>query len=86
MSKLFTNATLVLPDRLLEGGWLLEDGGIRDFKCGYSKYRSILEHEAMQKQPEPAAPKVKKEKPEKKRRALFAKKGKIRREAAEQPT
>lgn len=30
--------------------------------------------------------KVKKEKPEKKRRALFAKKGKIRREAAEQPT
>lgn len=27
MSKLFTNATLVLPDRLLPNGWLLEDGG-----------------------------------------------------------
>ena len=27
MSKLFTNAILVLPDRLLPGGWLLEDGG-----------------------------------------------------------
>jgi N-acetylglucosamine-6-phosphate deacetylase len=27
MSKLFTNATLVLPDRLLPNRWLLEDGG-----------------------------------------------------------
>jgi N-acetylglucosamine-6-phosphate deacetylase len=27
MAQLFTNATLVLPDRLLEKGWLLEDGG-----------------------------------------------------------
>lgn len=27
MSKLFTNATLVLPDRLLENGWLLEENG-----------------------------------------------------------
>ena len=27
MSKLFTNATLVLPDRLMENGWLLEDCG-----------------------------------------------------------
>ena len=25
--KRFVNATLVLPDRLLEKGWLLEDGG-----------------------------------------------------------
>jgi N-acetylglucosamine-6-phosphate deacetylase len=27
MAKLFTNATLVLADRLLPGGWLLEEGG-----------------------------------------------------------
>ena len=27
MAQLFTNATLVLPDRLLEQGWLLEEGG-----------------------------------------------------------
>jgi len=27
MSRLFVNATLVLPDRLLPNGWLLEDGG-----------------------------------------------------------
>ena len=27
MSKLFINATLVLPDRLLPNGWLLEENG-----------------------------------------------------------
>lgn len=33
--KLFTNATLVLPDRLLPKGWLLEDGGkILRYGCG----------------------------------------------------
>ena len=50
-------------EKFAERIWLLEDGGIRDFKCGYSKFRSILEHEAMQRVPEPVAPKVKKEKP-----------------------
>lgn len=35
MRKLFTNATLVLPDRLLEKGWLLEEGGkIRQYGQG----------------------------------------------------
>ncbi len=35
MSKLFTHATLVLPDRLMEQGWLLEEGGkIRRFGTG----------------------------------------------------
>ncbi len=29
--------------------WLLEKGTIRDFLCGYAKYRSILAHEAMDK-------------------------------------
>lgn len=29
--------------------WLLENGTIRDFLCGYAKYRSILAHEAMDK-------------------------------------
>ncbi len=33
MSKLFTNATLVLADRLLPEGWLLEDGG-KILRCG----------------------------------------------------
>ena len=47
----------------LSSGWLLEDGTIRDFPCGYQKYRSILEHEAAAKPAVPTAPKPKKEKP-----------------------
>ena len=43
--------------------WLLEDGKIRDFRCGYSKYRSILEHEAMQRVPVAVETKPKKERP-----------------------
>lgn len=41
----------------------LEDGKIRDFPCGYQKYRSILEHEKAQKPEINVTPKVKKEKP-----------------------
>ena len=40
---------------------VLEDGKIRDFPCGYQKYRSILEHEAAAKPAVSAAPKPKKE-------------------------
>ena len=36
---------------------------MRDFKCGYSKYRSIIEHESLQRQPEVSIVKPKKEKP-----------------------
>ncbi len=43
--------------------WELEDQKIRDFPCGYQKYRAIKEHEAAQRQP--AAPAPKKEKKEK---------------------
>jgi ABC-type sulfate/molybdate transport systems ATPase subunit len=50
-------------EKFAERIWLLEDGQIRDFPCGYAKYRSILEHEAAAKIPIPEAPKVKKEKP-----------------------
>ena len=32
--------------------WELENGTIRDYPCGYAKYRSIQEHEAMQRTPE----------------------------------
>ena len=60
---LFVSHDRYFIEKFAERIWLLEDGGIRDFKCGYSKFRSILEHEAMQKVPETAAPKVKKEKP-----------------------
>ncbi len=43
--------------------WVLQDGRIRDFACGYDKYRAIQAHEAAQAAPVPAAPKPKKEKP-----------------------
>ena len=48
-------------EKFAERIWLLEDGTIRDFRCGYSKYRSILEHERSGKQVSPSVPKPKKE-------------------------
>ena len=60
---LFVSHDRYFIEKFAERIWVLEDGAIRDFKCGYSKYRSIIEHEAMQKQPVVTAPKVKKEKP-----------------------
>ena len=43
---LFVSHDRYFIEKFAERIWLLEDGTIRDFKCGYSKYRSILEHEA----------------------------------------
>ena len=60
---LFVSHDRYFIQKFAERIWLLEDGTIRDFKCGYDKYRSILDHEAAQKVPVAAAPKVKKEKP-----------------------
>ncbi len=60
---LFVSHDRYFIEKFAERVWLLEDGGIRDFKCGYSKYRSILEHEAMQSQPVAVEAKPKKEKP-----------------------
>ena len=60
---LFVSHDRYFIEKFAERIWLLEDGQIRDFKCGYQKYRSILDHEAAMKQPVVAEPKVKKEKP-----------------------
>ena len=60
---LFVSHDRYFIEKFAERIWALEDGTIRDFKCGYSKYRSILEHEAMAKPVVTAEPKVKKEKP-----------------------
>ena len=60
---LFVSHDRYFIEKFAERIWLLEDGKIRDFKCGYSKYRSILDHEAAAKVPVTAAPKPKKEKP-----------------------
>ena len=60
---LFVSHDRYFIEKFAERIWLLEDGQIRDFKCGYSKYRSILDHEAAAKPVVQAAPKPKKEKP-----------------------
>ena len=60
---LFVSHDRYFIEKFAERIWLLEDGGIRDFKCGYAKYRSILEHEAIQRQPVVSEAKPKKEKP-----------------------
>ena len=60
---LFVSHDRYFIEKFAERIWLLEDGTIRDFKCGYTKYRSIIEHEAAAKMPVVAAPKPKKEKP-----------------------
>ena len=61
---LFVSHDRYFIEKFAERIWLLEDGHIRDFPCGYAKYRSILEHEAAAKpQQAAAAPKPKKEKP-----------------------
>ena len=60
---LFVSHDRYFIEKFAERIWLLEDGQIRDFKCSYAKYRSILDHEAAAKPVVTAAPKPKKEKP-----------------------
>ena len=60
---LFVSHDRYFIEKFAERIWLLEDGQIRDFRCGYAKYRSILEQEAAAKPVITAAPKPKKEKP-----------------------
>ncbi len=60
---LFVSHDRYFIEKFAERIWHLEEGTIRDFPCGYQKYRSILAHEAAARVPAPAAPKPKKEKP-----------------------
>lgn len=60
---LFVSHDRYFIEKFAERIWLLECGVIRDFRCGYQKYRSILEHEAVAKQTVKQPPKEKKEKP-----------------------
>ncbi len=60
---LFVSHDRYFIEKFAERIWLLEDGRIRDFACGYKKYRSILEHEAAAKPVIQSVAKPKKEKP-----------------------
>ncbi len=59
---LFVSHDRYFIEKFAERIWLLEDGKIRDFPCGYQKYRSILEHEAAAKPAAVPEVKVKKDK------------------------
>ena len=60
---LFVSHDRYFIEKFAERIWELEDGTIRDYPCGYAKYRSMKEYEKLSK-PAPAAPaKEKKEKP-----------------------
>ena len=58
---LFVSHDRYFVDRFATRIWVLEDGTIKDYRCGYEKYRSILAHEAEK----PKAAPVKAEKKEK---------------------
>lgn len=51
---LFVSHDRYFVEKFADRIWELEGGRIRDFKCGYAKYRSILAHEAASA-PTPAA-------------------------------
>ena len=60
---LFVSHDRYFIEKFAERIWVLEDGTIRDYRCDYKKYRSIIEREAMAKPATVSEPKVKKEKP-----------------------
>ena len=60
---LFVSHDRYFIEKFAQRIWLLEDEKIRDFSCGYEKYRSILEHEAASKIPAIPTVKPKAEKP-----------------------
>ena len=62
---LFVSHDRYFIEKFAERIWELDNGTIRDYPCGYSKYRSILEHEKMAKQAAETPVKEKKEKKEK---------------------
>ena len=63
---LFVSHDRYFVEKFADRIWELQDGQIRDFKCGYEKYRSILSHEAAALTPPPAAQPQKKPEPPKK--------------------
>ena len=59
---IFVSHDRYFVDKFASRIWELEDGKIRDFPCGYAKYRSIKEHETAP-QFKPAKPKKEKQQP-----------------------
>jgi len=60
---IFVSHDRYFVDKFATRIWELSDGHIRDFPCGYQKYRSILEHETTQAQQMPKEKKERRIKP-----------------------
>ena len=60
---IFVSHDRYFVDKFADRVWELEDGAIRDFPCGYQKYRSIKAHEAAMVQPAVKEKKEHKDKP-----------------------
>ena len=80
---LFVSHDRYFIDRFATRIWELEDGKIRDFPCGYAKYRSIKEHEKAGAAAAPVVKKEKKEKPKQNDKALEKLVRKLEREIAQ---
>ena len=80
---LFVSHDRYFIDRFATRIWELEDGKIRDFPCGYAKYRSIKEHEKAGAAAAPVVTKEKKEKPKQNDQALEKLVRKLEREIAQ---
>lgn len=80
---LFVSHDRYFVEKFADRIWELEGGRIRDFKCGYAKYRSILAHEAAGA-PAPAAVPEKKEKPRPKDKELEKQVRRLEREIEKQ--
>ncbi len=60
---LFVSHDRYFIEKFAQRIWVLEDGVIKDYPCGYQKYRSILEKESISKPMPQVVEKPKKEKP-----------------------
>ena len=60
---LFVSHDRYFIEKFAQRIWVLEDGAIKDYPCGYQKYRSILEKESISKPMPQVEEKPKKEKP-----------------------
>ena len=60
---IFVSHDRYFVQKFAERIWELDGGHIRDFPCGYDKYRAIKAHEQAAAVPAPSVPKPKKEKP-----------------------
>ena len=60
---LFVSHDRYFIEKFAERIWVLDNGNVKDYRCDYRKYRSMLEYESISKPAVSVEPKCKKEKP-----------------------